>query len=110
VVAHRGTLEEVDELGGSLDVEPEVVTQLDLLRRNEIVGGRPLSVPAAEIHIPGGPEAGAEAEVECDRALENPSVRRHNQQSCEQPVECDELPEQRQRNSFVPRRRQKALL
>ena len=75
------------------DGEPEVVAQVNLLRRDKVFGSRPLVVPAAEIHVFRGSEAGREAKVERHRALEDSSVGRHGHQTRQQPFERDKLPQ-----------------
>jgi hypothetical protein len=102
VVAHGGTFEQLVELRGPHDGESEVAAQVDLLRRDKIIGGRPLVIPAAEVHILRRAKSRPEAKVERECALEDAPVGRHGHQMRQQPFERDELAQPYQRNAVLP--------
>jgi hypothetical protein len=106
VAAHGGTLEQLVELVGPHDGEPEMVAKINLLRRGEVLGGGSFVVPAAEIHVLRRPEMQPEAEVKRHRALEHPSVGCHDHQSRQQPLERDQLAQPHHWDAALPCRGQ----
>lgn len=106
MVAHSRASEQMVELGGPHTIEPEVVAQVNPLRREQIVGGRPLVLPAAEVQVLRDSEAGGEAKVECQRALGDPPVGRRYQP----PLERDHLAQAHHQDTGAARRGEQALL
>lgn len=67
-----------------------------MLGGDEIGGGRPLVVASNQVDVLGGSAPVPEAEVEGERALEDPASWGGYDQACEQAVEHDGLPQPHQ--------------
>lgn len=110
MVADRSAFEQFVELGSPLDGEAEVVAEGDSLRREQIVGGHPFVVPAAEVQVLRRPEARTQTEVQRDRALEDPPVRRCDHETRQESLERDQLAQAHERNILLPGLREESLL
>lgn len=81
MVTNRRVFKQRVEFVRLFDSELEIVTQIQLLRCQQIGGCRRFAIPTAQIEIPRRAETFSEPEMERQRSLEDLAVRRDDHQA-----------------------------